>query len=73
MEHLRLLSVSAASGKIGFVLFIGDRPTYWALSRKASNDAEAAARYMQDLVKRFRPDVIMIELAGPNVGCFVSI
>lgn len=61
MERLRLLSVAVASGKIGYVLFVGNQPMDWGISRKASQNVEAARDYSKTLIVRFRPEVIVTE------------
>jgi hypothetical protein len=61
MEPNRLLAVSAATGRIGIVFFIGERVMDWQISGKAAKSPELAVRYLACLIASHRPDVIVTE------------
>ena len=61
MKRLKVLAIAVATGRIGYVYFIGDKLRDWGLSRKASANSTLAAaqadRWIRDLV----PDVVVTE------------
>jgi hypothetical protein len=61
MEPNRLLAVSAATGRIGMVFFIGTRVMDWQISGKAAKSPEQVARYLTGLILSHAPDVIVTE------------
>ena len=61
MKRLRVLAIAAATGRIGYVLLIGERLLDWGLSRKASKSPELAARHAQKLIDDLKPDVVVTE------------
>lgn len=56
-----MLSVAAASGRIGYVFLNAKVLEDWRLSRVAAENPEAAARFVKDLIEKFRPDVVVTE------------
>jgi len=61
MARLRVLAIAAATGRIGYVFFIGDTLKQWALSVKASASPELAAKYATQLIDKLKPDVVITE------------
>jgi hypothetical protein len=61
MEPNRLLAVTAATGRIGMVFFIGTRVMDWQISGKAAKSPELAARYLASLIASHSPYVIVTE------------
>lgn len=61
MKHLKILSIAAASGRIGYVFFVGRKMTSWGISRKASKTPALAAEKTQQWIKTMNPDVVVSE------------
>lgn len=57
----RVLSLAAATGRIGHVFLDKADLQDWKLSRVVANDPEAAARHVRRLIETFRPDVVVTE------------
>lgn len=64
MTPFRVLSVAAATGRIGYVYFEGGQPVDWALTRKASRSPKDAAAYARNWITLLRPDVLITEKVG---------
>ena len=63
MERLKLLAIAVATGRIGYVYFIGDTLRDWGLSRKASLSSTLAAEQTQKWINTLAPDVLVSESA----------
>ena len=66
MTSLKLLSVSTAKGRAGYVFLIGRELTDWRLSVKAATSPEEAAEHAQRWINRLRPDVVVTERFDRN-------
>ena len=64
MARLRVLAIAAATGRIGYVFFIGDTLKQWALSVKASTSPELAAKQGAQWIDKLKPDVVITEKIG---------
>lgn len=58
---LRRVAIAVATGRIGYVLFRGDRPLDWGMSRRASKRPAAAAKQTAKWIDRLQPDVVVTE------------
>lgn len=61
MAALRLLVVTAATGRIGYVFFIGHQLVDFDLSRKGFKDTTEAAAVFQEWILDFKPNVVVTE------------
>jgi hypothetical protein len=61
MATLRIIAFAAASGRVGFVLLVGERLMDWQISNKAGKTADGAAAYALALIDKFTPDVVVTE------------
>lgn len=61
MTRLKVLAIAAASGRVGYVLFMGDELKDWQLSEKASESPVNAAELAIALIETYRPDVVVTE------------
>jgi hypothetical protein len=61
MAALRIIAFAAASGRVGFVLLVGERLMDWQISNKAGKTADGAAAYALALIDKFTPDVVVTE------------
>ena len=66
MTPFRVLSVAAATGRVGYVYFEGGQPVDWALSHKASRSSKDAARYARRWITLLHPDVVITEKVGKH-------
>ena len=57
----RVLSIAAASGRVGYVLLVDRKISTWGLSRKASANQDHAATRCANWIERLRPDVVVTE------------
>ncbi len=57
----RVLSIAAASGRVGYVLLVDRKIIATGLSRKASNNADDAATSAANWIEQLRPDVVITE------------
>lgn len=64
MTPFRVLSVAAATGRVGYVYFEGGQPIDWALSHKASRSPKDAARYARKWITLLHPDAVITEKVG---------
>jgi len=63
MARLNVLAIAAATGRIGYVYFVGPRLMDWGLSRAASKSPKRAAAMASRWLDLFHPDVVIIEAA----------
>lgn len=61
MAALRMLVVSAARRRIGYVFFIGEKLMDWQVSEKAGRSPEHAAEATQGWINELKPDVVVTE------------
>lgn len=61
MAKRRMLVFAAATGRVGSVFFIGNRLMDWQMSTKASRDNLRAAEHTQNLINKYRPDVVVTQ------------
>jgi hypothetical protein len=61
MAALRLLAVAAATGRIGYVFFIGHELVAFDLSRKGFKNTTQAAAVFQEWILAFKPNVVVTE------------
>jgi hypothetical protein len=64
MRHMaayRILSFAAVSGRVGFVLLVGQRLMDWQVSNRAGRTPDAAAAYALARIEQFTPDVVVTE------------
>lgn len=57
----RIMAIAAASGRVGFILLIGNAVVDRGLSRKASTGPSEAATYAAERIEQLRPDVVVTE------------
>lgn len=57
----RTLALAAASGRVGFVFFIGKDLKDWRISGKASSSAFEAAKQTRAWIRYLEPDVVICE------------
>ena len=58
---LRVLAVSAATGRMAYVFFIGDQLKDWRISDAAARSGIDAAAHVQDWINDLRPNVVVTE------------
>jgi hypothetical protein len=61
MAAFKVLSIAVASGRAGFVYLHNDNLLDWGVSVKAVKSTNNLVSYVQDLVNRFKPDVLVTE------------
>jgi hypothetical protein len=61
MTRFRVLAIAVATGRIGYVLMIGDKLLDWGLSRKASKSPKHAEAQAKIWIDQFEPDVVITE------------
>ena len=59
MARLNFLAIAAATGRIGYVYFVGHQLTDWELSRAASKNPKKAAAMASKWLELFHPDVVI--------------
>jgi len=62
----RLLAIVAATGRVGYVFFIGKHLSDWRVSEKAAQSPIIAAGETQKWINELRPDVVVTEKPGPR-------
>lgn len=62
----RVLTIAAASGRVGFVLLDDMIVQVWGLSRKASRGEAEAAACATGWIEQLRPDVVVTERVLPR-------
>lgn len=61
MAALRLLAVAAATGRIGYVFFVGHQLVDFDLSRKGYKNSNHAAGMLQHWIMTLKPDIVVTE------------
>ena len=61
MATLKIIAFAAASGRVGFVLLVGERLMDWQVSNRAGRTADAAAAYALARIEQYGPDVVVTE------------
>jgi hypothetical protein len=61
MARLSVLAIAAATGRIGYVYFVGHQLRDWGLSAAASKDPNRAAAQTSKWLDLFNPDVVVTE------------
>lgn len=61
MTALRLLAVAAISRHVAYAFFVGNRLTDWAISDRASNTPEAAAKAVTQWIEDLDPRAVISE------------
>ncbi len=61
MARLRVLSIAAATGRVGYVFLMDGHLKYWEFSKKASRSPKAARQQVTAWIKFFKPDVLVTE------------
>lgn len=59
--RLRVLAIAAATGRVGYALFIDGNLCDWGMSRKASKSPAHAVKQVEAWIDRFRPGVVVTE------------
>ena len=62
----RLLAIAAATGRVGYVFFIGKHLSDWRVSEKAAKSPITAAGEAQKWINELRPDIMVTEKPGPR-------
>ena len=62
----RLLAIAAATGRVSYVFFIGNRLLDWRVSEKAAKSTNKAAGEVQKWINELQPDVVVTESPGPR-------
>lgn len=63
---LRLLAIATATGRVGYVFFVGRHLSDWRVSEKAAKSPTTAAGEAQKWINELRPDVMVTEKPGPR-------
>lgn len=58
-----MLSIAAASGRVGYVYLAGGKLRDWRISGKAAKSPKAAAAQTQRWINRLKPEVVITEKA----------
>ncbi len=61
MENLSYLAFAVAYRRVGVVLIVGDEPVFWRISTRAAESAPYAAKFTQQLIDQFSPNVVVTE------------
>ena len=61
-----MLSVAAATGKVGYVYLMNGTPYDWGISVKASGSTEAVYGHVKKWIDYYRPDYVVTERIGKN-------
>jgi len=61
MSGVRVLAVSVATNRIGYVFLAGTQLVMWRSSRKAVKSTTEAAGCMQELINVYQPNVVVTE------------
>lgn len=64
MTRGRVLSLSVATGRVGYVYFDDGQPAHWGMSHKAARSPLLAAEQTKKWLSLFAPDVIVTERVG---------
>ena len=60
----RLLAIAAATGRVGYVFFVGNHLSDWRVSEKAAKSPATAAGEAQKWINELHPDVMVTEKPG---------
>ena len=63
MDRLNVLAIAAATGRIGYVYFVGHQLMDWGLSRAASKNPKKAVAMASKWLELFHADVVITEAA----------
>ena len=66
MARLKVLAIAAATGRIGYVFFVGDKLKDWAMSVKASKSPKLAKEKAEQWIEDLEPDVVVTEKVGKH-------
>lgn len=61
MAMLKVLAVAAASGRVAYVYFVGEKLKDWHISDAAAKSPVSAAQFMQKWINQLKPDVVVTE------------
>lgn len=61
MNEVRMLAITVASGRIGYVFLIGGRLEGWGMSRAGAASGEAAEAVTRRWIAKLRPIVVITE------------
>ena len=61
MPRINILAIAAATGRIGYVYFVGHHLRDWGLSITATKDPRRAASVTRTWLELFQPDVVITE------------
>ena len=62
MAVLRVLSIAVASGRAGYVLMQGSQLLDWGITVRAVKTGTELVGFVQELISRFQPDVVVTEV-----------
>ena len=63
MAGLRILSIAAASGRVGYIYLVEGQLKDWRVSGKAAKSPVEAAEQTQSWITRLKPEVVVTEKA----------
>ena len=61
-----VLSVAAATGKIGYVFLIDGEPYDWGVSPKASRSPKLTHQHVTEWIDYYQPQLLVTERVGPQ-------
>lgn len=61
-KRLRVLAITAATGRVGYVFLIGDELKDWHISRKASEDTKEVRIFARKWMSYLAPDILITEV-----------
>jgi len=64
MTRRRVLALSVATGRVGYVYFDDGQPAHWGISHKAARSPLLAAQQTAKWLSLFAPDVVVMERVG---------
>jgi len=64
MTRRRVLALSVATGRVGYVYFDDGQPAHWGISHKAARSPLLAAQQTAKWLSLFAPDVVVTERVG---------
>lgn len=65
-KRLRVLAITAATGRVGYVFFIGDELKDWHISRKASKNTKEVRGFACKWISSFAPDILITEVTDSH-------
>ena len=66
MSELRILAITVASGRVGYVFLIGGKLEGWGMSRKGSISPRDASSVAVAWIRKLRPIVVITEEVRPR-------